>query len=525
MNIVVIRTEKENFQHFSVCTKNRTFESNCLEVQMKSTVSALALLAFISTILLSSCSKDEVPPQPLPDENIRFMVISDLHYMHPDILKNEGKAFDEYNAEECKLLRESGALLDEMMQRVKSEKPSFLIVSGDMTKDGEVICHEHVAEVFKTLAEETGTKVLVIPGNHDINNPHSLYYDGDRTSPAPSATEEMFARIYAGCGYAEAVERREGSLDYMAYPVDNIAFIGVDSNEKNTDTELRVQGGLSKEQVVWIREMVRKAHLENRYVILSMHHNLVDFYDNAQMIRGANIANARNDTYNNSRLIDDLCAAGVDVVFSGHSHMHSITRAWRGSDPIYSIVTSSLVNLPLAYRTCTVDKNGLMTVVSGDLKNCRIPGCADLLSEGDKYWRNLSAYYMKTAADKAWDAAGIILQCILDFKDKDDLQSFLTQRFEKVFYTFLTRTSDGNEHLFSPQENYDAAEAALEGLFDFFDEKKVTIPIEIAIRLIFDADLDEVHQAFSDFFKSAYYNYLGEDCVLPDDAVEIQLHR
>lgn len=102
-------------------------------------------------------------------------------------------------------------------------------------------------------------------------------------------------------------------------------------------------------------------------------------------------------------------------------------------------------------------------------------------------------HYMKTAAEKAWDAAGSILQSLLDFKDKDDLQAFLSQRFEQVFYTFLTRTSDGNEHLHSPQENYESAEAALKGLFDFF--------------------------------KSAYYNYLGDDCVMPDDAVEIQLHK
>ena len=491
---------------------------------MKSPVSIFAVLALLSAILFISCSKDNDSPKPVPEEDIRFMVISDLHFMHPDILKKEGKAFDEYNAEECKLLRESRALLYEMMQRIKSEHPSFVIVCGDMTKDGEVICHEHVAEVFNILTGETGTKFLVVPGNHDMNNPHSLYYDGDQTSPAPSATEEQFALIYAGCGYDDAIERRGSSLDYMAYPADNIAFIGVDSNEKNTSEKLIVQGGLSKEQAEWIQAMAGKAHADGRYVIMSMHHNLVDFYDNAQMIRGSNIANARYD-YDNNSLIDDLCAAGVDVVFSGHSHMHSITRAFRGSNAIYSIVTSSLVNLPLAYRTGTIDKNGMMTIVSGDLQNCHIPVCDDLQKEGDKYWRNLSAYYMKTAAEKAWDAAGSILQSLLDFKDKDDLQAFLSQRFENVFYTFLRRTSDGNEHLHTPQENYESAEAALNGLFDFFDEKGVTIPLEIASQLIFGVGLDEVHQAFNDFFKSAYYNYLGDDIVMPDDAVEIQLHK
>ena len=72
----------------------------------------LILPLFAAVAVVLSCSKDD-PSQPIPsDDTVRFMVLSDLHYMHPDILVNEGKAFDEYNAEECKLLRESGAILD-----------------------------------------------------------------------------------------------------------------------------------------------------------------------------------------------------------------------------------------------------------------------------------------------------------------------------------------------------------------------------------------------------------------------------
>lgn len=499
---------------------------------MKTAASSFAVIVIVFAFLFASCNKGEdiVVPQTPEEETeqeekeVRFVVITDLHYMHPDILVSEGKAFDEYNAEECKLLRESDALLDGMIQRIREEKPSFVIVCGDMTKDGEVICHEHVAEVFKILSEETGTKVLVVPGNHDMNNPHSLYYQGDTTSPAPSATEELFAEIYAGCGYADAVERRGSSLDYMAYPADGIAFIGVDSNEKNTDKKVLVEGGLSKEQVDWIRTMVEKAHLDGRYVIMSMHHNLVDFYDNAQLIRGANIANAYDSEYDNGSLIDDLCAAGVDVVFSGHSHMHSITRAWRGPKTIYSVVTSSLVNLPLAYRTGTVDDSGLMTIVTKDLKDCPVPGCADLPAEGDRYWHDLSAYYMKTAADTAWDTAGFVLKILLGFKDKDALHAFLSQHFEDVFYTFLTCTSDGNEHLGPSQENYDNARKALDELLDFFDEKKLTIPLNIVSLLIFQKSMDEFHNDLDNFFRSAYFNYLGNDIVLPDDAAQIQLH-
>ena len=249
----------------------------------------------------------------------------------------DGKAFEEYNAEECKLLIESDALLDAAIERIKAYHPAFVIVCGDMTKDGEIICHEYIADLFAKLEKETGTKILVIPGNHDMNNPHSFYYDGDETKPAASASEARFTQIYANCGYDEAVEHREASLDYMAYPAESIAFIGVNSNEPNTADELKVQGGLSREQVEWITEMAGMAHAEGRYAIMAMHHNLVDFYDNAQLIRGSNIANARYD-YDNASLINDLCSAGIDIVFSGHSHMQSITSATCGLHTIFSLI-------------------------------------------------------------------------------------------------------------------------------------------------------------------------------------------
>lgn len=484
-------------------------------------LNAIAMLVWIS--LFVSCEKDTPPPQyDDSDGKLKFMVFSDLHFMHPALLIKDGKAFEEYNAEECKLLIESDALLDAAIERIKAYHPAFVIVCGDMTKDGEIICHEYIADLFAKLEKETGTKILVIPGNHDMNNPHSFYYDGDETKPAASASEARFTQIYANCGYDEAVEHREASLDYMAYPAESIAFIGVNSNEQNTADELKVQGGLTKEQVEWIKKMTGKAHAEGRYVIMSMHHNLVDFYDNAQLIRGSDIANARYD-YDNASLIHDLCSAGIDIVFSGHSHMQSITSATYDSHTIYSVVTSSLVNLPLAYRKGTIDKDGKLSLWSENLKMCRIPEIINLEAEGDRYWHNLSAYYMKTAADKAWNAAGEIIRATLDFKNRDELEAFLKERFEEVFYNFLLRTSEGNEHLFSPQKNYEEADAAIQGLLDFFDGKSVSSIIEMASRLIFNASLNDVHTTFRTFFHSAYFNYLGTHPTMPDDRLEIQL--
>lgn len=58
--------------------------------------------------VLVSCSKVDSSAEPTPSGGTKkFVVLSDIHLMHPDLLVSEGEAFDKYNWKECKLLRES----------------------------------------------------------------------------------------------------------------------------------------------------------------------------------------------------------------------------------------------------------------------------------------------------------------------------------------------------------------------------------------------------------------------------------
>ena len=483
------------------------------------------------------------------DGSKKFVVLSDLHLMHPDLLEREGAAFDKYNWEECKLLRESPEILASTLERAGTFRPDFLIVCGDMSKDGEIISHKYVAEKLNEFSKRTGAKILVVPGNHDLTNPKSKRYNGEVETPEPSATEEDFEEIYAQCGYSDAVARGPRKLDYMSYPADGVAFIGVDSNEENTPDEAAVQGGLTEEQVAWITQMVQKAHNDNRYVIMGMHHNLLEYYDNAALIRGANIANAKYDEYTNGQLVSDLSAAGIDVVFSGHSHMHSISSTMCNSREIYSVVTSSLVNLPLAYRTGTISKEGILTLQSGHVQDCRPSNGVNLREEGKRYWQKLSEYYMYEASRTCWEnelaSESEIFTEQLGFNSRQELEDFFSERLKTPFYDFTYFTSNGNEHLFSPGVYAQEAEAAFEGVIEFVtnkfmdwflaDEESLTEEeareealgvIDFFLTFLLEMDLDELRTTAYDFFDSAYHNYYGADHTpVPDDAVTIQLTK
>jgi len=91
----------------------------------------------------------------------------------------KGKALETYLNGDRKLLLESDALLRKTVQLLLQENPDVVLIPGDLTKDGELVSHLGVAELLKPLREK-GIKVLVIPGNHDINNPNAVAFHGDR---------------------------------------------------------------------------------------------------------------------------------------------------------------------------------------------------------------------------------------------------------------------------------------------------------------------------------------------------------
>src|ERR1035437_396769 len=149
--------------------------------------------------LLTGC-KDESTTKVVP-ETVTFMVISDIHYFDPSLFNLPANAdFQTYLVSDRKLIIESSAILKNVLATVLSKKPDFLLVPGDLTKDGEEVSHKAVAALFEELIQQ-GIKVLVIPGNHDINNPAAESYLGSGKASVKNVTAAEFATIYGKCGY------------------------------------------------------------------------------------------------------------------------------------------------------------------------------------------------------------------------------------------------------------------------------------------------------------------------------------
>ncbi len=327
------------------------------------------LILILMIFVVAACTKDYLAdnsPQATDDGynalkckplQIKIAVVSDIHYMSPSLLKNgaaNGEAFQAYLAADPKLLEYSDPILRKVISQLKRDKPDIVLIPGDLTKDGEKVCHEALASMLQQLAD-CGIKVFVIPGNHDINNPEARIYNGDNESKAPSIKVSDFPKIYGNFGYKNAICRDPNSLTYISQPYNGLWILGIDDCKYYDNTNLALVSGVIKpETMTWILGKLQEAKQKNITVLSMMHHGIVEHYMGEQQL---------DPGYVTDNYLEDgprLMAAGLKIMFTGHYHANDITMmGTKGSDVLYDIETGSLVTPPSPYRLVTLTKQSM----------------------------------------------------------------------------------------------------------------------------------------------------------------------
>src|SRR3954466_4473257 len=111
----------------------------------------LWLISVLLSQFFLSCKKDYIkdvisgsPEKTHGNPNLKIAIVSDIHYMDPSLFVNNGAsgtAFQNYLNQDPKLLQYSDPIWRQVMTELKVEKPDVLLVSGDITKDGEKVGH------------------------------------------------------------------------------------------------------------------------------------------------------------------------------------------------------------------------------------------------------------------------------------------------------------------------------------------------------------------------------------------------
>lgn len=328
-------------------------------------------------------------------DNYKIMVISDIHLLAPS-LYDSGKAAQKLDASDMKLVLNSDLIMQRFVDEILNEKPQLLLISGDLTFNGERASHERLAKHLQRL-EQAGIKVLVIPGNHDVMCPYSKSYIGDEPTAVPTVTSEEFAGIYTNFGYGSDSNRDPNSLSYTCEPIPGLMILGIDSNiySQSSDAEVtyHTEGAVKPETLEWIKQQLAKAQNNGKRVIAMMHHHLVEHIDGEALLLSNYIVDKHYDI---AQMLHD---GGVKVVFTGHLHITDAATL----DGITDVATGSASTYPLPMRTATIDSSlSAMTIDTRffegidektlDKGRAKIEGSADALAGiiSRKMWDRIS---------------------------------------------------------------------------------------------------------------------------------------
>lgn len=316
------------------------------------------LLAVVLVFTLTVPALAAEKPQ---DMNLRIAVMSDLHYLSPDMIADTEDFEHAFNSDR-KLLKESSSVLHEMLERVRADKPDILLVSGDLTKDGEQECHAALAKQLQQLQQDIpGLKIYVINGNHDIRNYNAKNFntpDG-KAVPATRTHPEDFKRIYdfvysdptVIATFTPAAGNEAGSLSYVARPVEGLTVIAMDTcryssdNTSNGDDEHETSGAISADLEKWVIEQTAAAKARGDLVIGLEHHGLVPHFDVEPTILPMYLVNGYE------RIAQEYADAGMSVVFTGHMHAVDIAAmTTKAGNTFYDIETGSALTYPCPIR-------------------------------------------------------------------------------------------------------------------------------------------------------------------------------
>ena len=280
----------------------------------------------------------------------KLAFIADTHYFSKTLADN-GRQYHLRSGSDQKCLKESGDLIDAGFAKLAQSDCDAVLIAGDVTNDGETVCHEEFREKLQVL--QKSKPVYLITATHDWcsdNNPRR--FAGDLIlHDVPTMHHTALRDFYADFGPNQADSEFRTHLGVCSFTVDvgdNVRILAL-----NDDQNGRGGAGFSEEHFQWIEAQLEKARQDNKLVIGMEHHLLIAHVH--PLIFGGGTCVAEREMVA-SRLAD----AGLRYMFVGHSHVSAIDSfTSKNGNTITEVNIGSLVGYPAPILFVTVKDDGL----------------------------------------------------------------------------------------------------------------------------------------------------------------------
>ncbi len=327
------------------------------------TLAIIILFSAIPTGLFTALTAVKEAP-------LQISVISDIHYYPQSLMGSKGELWQQHCANSARQDIQCAALLDAALNAidVHSDENSckYLIIPGDLTKDSEYAGHIELAARLEQFEKKTGIQVLVINGNHDINNSNAITFENNREESTRAATPADFREIYKNLGYDLAYHtysppagEQAGMLSYSVRLDGGYRLIAIDAGKYSGDStadgddEHETGGNITPGLMKWVLNEESEAASCGETVIGMMHHSFVPQFEiEPTIFQDFMVDNWLETT-------EALTDAGMHYAFTGHMHVSNIaSHVSDNGETMYDCSTSSLTGFPNTFREVRFDNTG-----------------------------------------------------------------------------------------------------------------------------------------------------------------------
>lgn len=358
----------------------------------------------------------------------KVWVLSDPHFI-ADSLHDFGSQYTYMmHTAASKDLKYQSIGIKSLVKQAIKDKPNAIVITGDLTFNGEYASIKQLEEYFKPLKAHN-IKMLVIPGNHDIYDGWARKFSGDEQTKVAQISPADWKNTFVET-YEDSHSSDPASLSTNVQLNDKYQLVLLDTNYYSTTASntAPVTGGyLRDETLSWLKTQLEYGKKHNLRTVLFTHHNI--YQHSTRGKEGYVIDNV-------SKLNPLLEKYDVKLSFAGHIHAQDIAADPDKSTPTVEVLSSSFAVAPKSYGVINFNKDE----ITYQKKNLDIRPFLTSKQKQNKDLANYPNYLKKLFYD---DTKAIMYERLFyKMKDKQELMDEAATAFADVNWHFFTGTDD-----------------------------------------------------------------------------------
>ncbi len=282
----------------------------------------------------------------------KLAFLSDIHYYSP-ALGTEGRAYELRSGSDQKCLAESGAVVDAAFDLLRQSDVDAVVISGDITNNGERCSHEEMREKIDGFLKEK--PLYLITSTHDwcTNGNPRRFVGNEVFHDVPALDAAALDAFYADIGEDKVVSSYENGHGFHSrcYQVsDTLRLLAVNDDADGPGGS----SGYSEAHLGWMEAQIAAAKAAGCDVIATEHHlmlsNVSPLINKGQSIGNREAVAAR------------LADAGLRLIFVGHSHFQRTSEfVSPAGNRLTQVNVGSLCGYPAPINYVTVE-NGAAAI-------------------------------------------------------------------------------------------------------------------------------------------------------------------